>query len=68
MKEFELTNKIRACFKKNENTPRVALTLNFTITNAEKNAGEYTMMNRLLMKGTKNTLQKNFLLSWMKMQ
>ena len=53
MKEFELTNKIRACFKKNENTPRVALTLNFTITNAEKNAGEYTMMNRLLMKGTK---------------
>ena len=53
MKEFELTNKIRACFKKNENTPRVALTLNFTITNAEKNAGEYTMMNRLLLKGTK---------------
>lgn len=53
MKEFELTNKIRACFKRNENTPRVALTLNFTITNVEKNAGEYTMMNRLLMKGTK---------------
>ena len=53
MREFDLTNKIRACFKRNEDTPRVALTLNFSITDAEKNAGEYTIMNRLLMKGTK---------------
>lgn len=53
MREFDLTNKIRACFKRNEGTPRVALTLNFSITDAEKNAGEYTIMNRLLMKGTK---------------
>lgn len=53
MREFDLTNKIIACFKRNEDTPRVALTLNFSITDAEKNAGEYTIMNRLLMKGTK---------------
>ena len=53
MKEFELKNKIRACFKSNENTPRVALTLNLSITKPEAHAGEYTTMNRLLMKGTK---------------
>lgn len=53
MKEFELKNKIRACFKRNENTPRVALTLNLSITKPEVHAGEYTTMNRLLMKGTK---------------
>lgn len=53
MREFELKNKIRACFKRNEDTPRVALTLNLSITKPEKNAGEYTTMNRLLMKGTK---------------
>ena len=53
MKEFELKNKIRACFKRNENTPRVALTLNLSITKPEAHAGEYTTMNRLLMKGTK---------------
>lgn len=53
MREFELKNKIKACFKRNEDTPRVALTLNLSITRPEKNAGEYTAMNRLLMKGTK---------------
>ena len=53
MREFELKNKIKACFKRNEDTPRVALTLNLSITRPEKNAGEYTTMNRLLMKGTK---------------
>lgn len=52
MREFDLKNKIRACFKRNENTPRVALTLNFSINKPEKHAGEYTIMNRLLMKGT----------------
>lgn len=52
MKEFELNNKIRACFKQNKNTPRVALTLNFSISNPEKYAGEYSLMNRLLLKGT----------------
>ena len=53
MREFDLKNKIRACFKRNEDTPRVALTLNFSINKPEKDAGEYTIMNRLLMKGTK---------------
>ena len=53
MKEFDLNNKIRACIKQNKNTPRIALTLNISINDAEKAAGEYTIMNRLLLKGTK---------------
>ena len=52
MKEFTLQNKIRACFKQNKNTPRAAVTLNFLISKPEKFAGEYTLMNRLLLKGT----------------
>lgn len=54
MKEFILKNGISACIKKNINTPRVALTLNVSIINEEKYAGEYSLMNRLLLKGTKN--------------
>lgn len=53
MKEFDLKNKIRACVKQNKNTPRAALALNFSIVNPEKFAGQYSLMNRLLMKGTK---------------
>ena len=53
MKIFELQNKIRVCIKQNKNTPRVALTLNFSISKPEKFAGEYSLMNRLLLKGTK---------------
>lgn len=52
MKDYELRNKIRVCIKQNKNTPRVALTLNFSITKPEKFAGEYSLMNRLLLKGT----------------
>lgn len=52
MKEFDLNNKIRACIKQNKNTPRIALTLNISINDAEKTAGAYTIMNRLLLKGT----------------
>lgn len=52
MKEFDLKNKIRACFKCNANTPRAALTLNFSISKPEKYPGEYSLMNRLLLKGT----------------
>lgn len=52
MREFVLKNNIKACFKRNENTPRVALTLNMSITKPEKYAGEYSLMNRLLLKGT----------------
>ncbi len=53
MKEFNLNNKIRACIKQNKNTPRIALTLNLSIDESEKTAGIYTLMNRLLLKGTK---------------
>ena len=53
MKEVVLKNKIRACIKQNKNTPRVALTLNLSIAQPEKYAGQYSLMNRLLLKGTK---------------
>ena len=54
MREFILKNGIKTCIKQNKNTPRVALTLNISINNEEKFAGEYSMMNRLLLKGTTN--------------
>ena len=53
MRELILKNGITACIKKNNNTPRVALTLNVSINKPEKHAGEYSLMNRLLLKGTK---------------
>ena len=53
MKEVVLKNKIRACIKQNKNTPRVALTLNLSIAQPEKYAGQYSLINRLLLKGTK---------------
>lgn len=52
MREFILTNGIKACIKENKDTPRVALTLNISINTPEKYAGEYSLMNRLLLKGT----------------
>lgn len=53
MREFNLTNNITTCLKQNRNTPRIALSLNFSINKPEKFAGEYLLMNRLLLKGTK---------------
>ena len=53
MREFTLTNGIKTCIKENKDTPRVALTLNISINKPEKYAGEYSLMNRLLLKGTK---------------
>ena len=53
MREFILKNGIKVCVKRNKNTPRVALSLNFSINKPEANAGQYVLMNRLLMKGTK---------------
>ena len=53
MREFILNNGTKACLKLNKNTPRTALSVNFSITNPEANAGEYLLMNRLLLKGTK---------------
>ena len=53
MREIKLTNSISACIKRNEKTPRAALTLNIAINKPEKIAGQYLLMNRLLLKGTK---------------
>lgn len=53
MREIKLVNGINACIKKNEDTPRFALSLNFSILEPEKFAGQYLLMNRLLLKGTK---------------
>ena len=52
MREFKLKNNINVCVKQNKNTPRAALTLNMSINKPEKYAGEYSIMNRLLLKGT----------------
>ncbi|MCM1265716.1 MAG: insulinase family protein [Candidatus Gastranaerophilales bacterium] len=52
MREFELKNGIRAVYKKNSGTPRIALTLNMSINEEEKLAGTYSLMTRLLMQGT----------------
>ncbi len=52
MRETILNNGINTCIKRNANTPRVALSINFSIIKPESNAGQYLLMNRLLMKGT----------------
>jgi len=49
----KLKNNIDYIYKKNENTPRMALCLNFSINQPEKSAGVYTLMARLLLQGTK---------------
>lgn len=54
MKEFELKNKIKAVYKQNKNTPRVGLSFNFSINEAENLPGVYCLMSRLLLQGTKN--------------
>lgn len=53
MRELILNNNIKVCVKQNKNTPRVALTLNLSISEPERFSGEYSLMNRLLLKGTK---------------
>ena len=53
MREFRLNNEVLCNLKQNKNTPRIALSLNFSINKVEKFAGEYLLMNRLLLKGTK---------------
>ena len=54
MREFILNNGIKACVKQNKDTPRVAFTLNISINDDEDIAGQYSLMNRLLLKGTTN--------------
>lgn len=52
MREFELKNGIKAIYKKNTETPRMAITMNFSINDEEKFAGTYSLMTRLLLQGT----------------
>ena len=54
MKEFELKNRIKSVYKQNKNTPRIALALDVAINKPEKTPGIYSLMNRLLLQGTKN--------------
>lgn len=54
MQEIELKNKIKSVFRQNKNTPRVGLSLNVSINDAEKLPGVYCLMSRLLLQGTKN--------------
>lgn len=53
MREFCLDNAIKAVYVKNFETPRIALTINFSINDDEKLAGTYSLMTRLLLQGTK---------------
>lgn len=50
----KLKNNIDYIYKKNENTPRMAFCLNFSINQVEKIPGTYTLIARLLLQGTKN--------------
>lgn len=52
MREFELKNGIKSVYKKNTETPRIALTMNFSINDEERLAGTYSLMTRLLLQGT----------------
>lgn len=54
MQEFELKNNIKAVYKQNKNTPRIALSLNLSINEGEKLPGIYCLMSRLMLQGTKN--------------
>ena len=50
----KLNNNIEYIYKKNANTPRMALCLNFSINKSEVKPGVYSLMARLLLQGTKN--------------
>lgn len=49
-----LNNNIEYIYKKNDNTPRMAVCLNFSVNEPEEKAGIYSLMARLLLQGTKN--------------
>lgn len=54
MKKIYLKNNVPMILKINKKTPRIALCLYLSINEPEKNAGVYTLLNRLFMQGTKN--------------
>ena len=53
MEKIILNNNIPLVLKENTNTPRHALCFYFKITEPEKKAGVYTLLNRLFLQGTK---------------
>ncbi len=53
MKKLILNNNIPIILKENKNTPRIAVTLYFKINKPEEIPGEYSLLNRLFMQGTK---------------
>lgn len=54
MKKTVLNNNIELVLKKNKNTPRTAICFYMKINKPEKKAGEFSLLNRLFMQGTKN--------------
>lgn len=57
-KTVELDNGIELFYKRNANTPRVALCFNFSLNNPLPKPGVYSLMARLFMQGTKNRSAK----------
>ncbi len=53
-KIFNLKNDIEVLYRRNRNTPRVALCFNLSLNDPVPNPGDYTLMTRLFMQGTKN--------------
>ena len=53
MENVKLKNNIDFIYKKNENTPRCAFYLNFSLNSSAVPAGVYSLMVRLFMQGTK---------------
>ena len=53
MKKLILENNIPIVLKENKNTPRIAITFYLKINKPEQTPGEYSLLNRLLMQGTK---------------
>ncbi len=49
----KLKNNIEFAYVQNENTPRIAMSVNFSLNKPSTNAGEYSLMSRLFMQGTK---------------
>ncbi len=50
----KLNNNIEYIYKQNQNTPRMAVCLNFSVNKPEVKPGVYSLMTRLLLQGTKN--------------
>ncbi len=53
-KVIKLKNNVELVYRKNANTPRIALCLNFSLNNPIPNPGVSSLMSRLFMQGTKN--------------